>query len=315
MPHDSLKVADVLAVLEAWAPLALSESWDNTGLLLGDRGTPCSRMMTCLTLTPDSVAEAVEERADLVVSHHPLPFKPLAQITTDSQTGAALWQLARAGISLYSPHTAWDSAEHGINAQLANRLGLLNVRPLIPSRWQPVADAAGAAQPSNYAAAMTAAAAGQPAAMQGAGTQGAGTLGAGTLGAGRAGELPEPLSLEAFGRLVSAKVPHCRPRAVVGPARIRRVGIGCGSGGSFLSAAAALDCDLLLTGEATFHTCLEAQGLRLGLFMIGHFASEKFAMDVLAAQLAAHFPQAVVWSSRREHDPVVTLAGPGQRLG
>jgi dinuclear metal center YbgI/SA1388 family protein len=88
--------------------------------------------MTCLTLTPESASEAVEERVDLVVAHHPMPFRPLSQITTRTVEGEILWRLARAGVSIYSPHTAFDSTAEGINAAIAEGLALSNPRPLIP---------------------------------------------------------------------------------------------------------------------------------------------------------------------------------------
>lgn len=257
-------VGDIAAIMEQIAPLSLSESWDNTGLLLGDPAAPVERLMTCLTLTGDSVTEAVQRQANLVISHHPLPFKPLNKITTGSQPGNLLWQLASHGISIYSPHTAWDSAPDGINAQLARKLSLEEIEPLVVSV-------------------------------------------ANELGAGRCGCLHKPTTLEAIVAKLTQSVPHCRPRAVTVDQPIARVALGCGSGGSFVAAAASRKCDLLITGEATFHNCLEAQSLGIGLLMIGHFASEKFAMNQLASRLAAAFPQVSVWDSERESDPVVNV--------
>ena len=117
-------ISDIASWMESIAPLRLSAEWDNTGLLLGDESREARRVMTCLTLTPESVREAIDRKADLVVSHHPLPFRPLKRITTAETSGRLLWQLASAGISIYSPHTAWDSAAAGINAMLAERLKL-----------------------------------------------------------------------------------------------------------------------------------------------------------------------------------------------
>lgn len=125
-------LSQVIQTLEALAPPRLSEAWDNTGLLLGDRQQSVSRVLTCLTLTPDVAAEAVAAGAQLVVSHHPLMFKPIQRVTTDTDEGRTLWQLATHGIAVYSPHTAWDSAPQGINQQLAEGLGLTEIQPLRP---------------------------------------------------------------------------------------------------------------------------------------------------------------------------------------
>ena len=69
-------VADLISALQTIAPLSLAAEWDNVGLLLGDPAAPVERVMTCLTVTPDSVAEAVEANAQLIVSHHPILFRP-----------------------------------------------------------------------------------------------------------------------------------------------------------------------------------------------------------------------------------------------
>jgi dinuclear metal center YbgI/SA1388 family protein len=127
-----LPLRELLAFLEALAPPRLAESWDNVGLLVGQRERVIQRVMTCLTITPDTTAEAVAEGADLVVVHHPLPFQPLRRLTDETVPGRLLLELAAARVALYSPHTALDSAERGINQRLAEGLGLLDIRPLRP---------------------------------------------------------------------------------------------------------------------------------------------------------------------------------------
>ena len=89
--------------------------------------------MTCLTVTSQTALEAIEERAELIVSHHPVLFKGAKRVRADLPESAPLWRLARAGVSIYSPHTAFDNTHGGINDLLAARLGLVDVRPLRPS--------------------------------------------------------------------------------------------------------------------------------------------------------------------------------------
>ncbi len=260
-------VTDISAWMEKVAPLELSESWDNTGLLLGDPQATVQRVLTCLTLTPETVGEAVAEDVDLVIAHHPLPFKPVAKITTETIAGQLLWSLARAGVSVYSPHTAWDSAELGINAQLARMLALNASEPLRASEKD----------------------------------------GLSGLGAGRLGNLQQAAELTSIAQRLGELIPACRPRGVDSGRAITCVAIACGSGGSLLPDAARRGCDLFVTGEATFHTCLEAQALGISLLMIGHFASERFSMQVLADALASDLSGLNVWSSRSEKDPVRNL--------
>jgi dinuclear metal center YbgI/SA1388 family protein len=128
---------DVTEILRQLAPLELAADWDAVGLLVGSRRGACERVMTCLTLTPEVAAEAAREQADLVVTHHPLPFRPIPRITDDTPAGAALLTLVSAGVAIWSSHTAWDSAAGGINDQLAAMLGLTEVRPIVPHADMP----------------------------------------------------------------------------------------------------------------------------------------------------------------------------------
>jgi dinuclear metal center YbgI/SA1388 family protein len=249
--------------LAGHAPPPLAEEWDNVGLLVGDPAREAQRVMTCLTVTPTSAAEAVRERADLIVTHHPLPFRPLKQLTTHSVVGKLLLQLISARIAVHSSHTAFDSAPDGINAGLAAGCGLTEIRPLVPSSELPA------------------------------------------LGAGRVGRLSPPTTLAAVAARIKSFLRieglHC-----VGDLgrTIGTVAVACGSAGQFLSAAREAGCDLLITGETTFHTCLEAEATNVALLLPGHFASERFGMERLAARLSTEFPDLLVWPSRDEADPL-----------
>jgi dinuclear metal center YbgI/SA1388 family protein len=140
-------VAAIAAFLEQLAPLRLAEEWDNVGLLVGDRSQNVTKLMTCLTVTPASAAEAVESGADLIVTHHPMPFLAPKRLTDATTVGRLLLQLIAAHVAVYSAHTAFDSAREGINERLAAGLELHDVAPLIPhpdgqgtGRWGRVAD-------------------------------------------------------------------------------------------------------------------------------------------------------------------------------
>ena len=250
--------------MEKFAPTQLAEDWDNVGLLIGDRTQSIERVMTCLTVTPRTVAEAVQRRADLIVTHHPIPFRPMKRLTTDTITGGIVWQLARAGISVYSPHTGFDSAENGINQSLGIRLGLEGLEPLIP---------------------------------QEDGVQ--------AIGAGRLGQLQESQTLAEFVSSIKLSLSIDSIRVVNSEdSSVKRVAIACGSGGSFLGKAKARGCDTLVTGEATFHTCLEAEARGMSLVLLGHFASERFAVETLAELLKVSFESTEIWSSATERDPL-----------
>lgn len=259
------KLADVVAFLERFAPLSLAADWDNVGLLVGDRERDVERITICLTITDAVVAEAIAERADLIVSHHPLPFRAPKTITTDTHDGRRLWRLASAGIAVYSPHTAFDSAAEGINFRLAEGLGLGDIRPLV--------SLGSAIDPA--------------------------------LGIGRFGTLKQPTSLagvvarlKTFLKITTLQVVGADDRPV------KTIGVACGSAADHLSDAVHLGCDLFVTGEASFHKAIEAEACDTALVLVGHYASERFGVERLAEVLQREFVQLSVWAARRETDPL-----------
>lgn len=127
-----MTVGEVARTLDRWFPPFLAEPWDNVGLLLGDPDREVGRVMTCLTVTPDSAEEAVREGADLVVSHHPILFRGVKRLTADGPDAPVL-RLARGDVVVYSPHTAFDNGAGGINDQIAERLGLEEAAPIRPA--------------------------------------------------------------------------------------------------------------------------------------------------------------------------------------
>ena len=126
----AVDTSSVLEALDEFAPRDLAEEWDNVGLLVGSSSGPLGRVMTCLTLTPDVAREAVRERVELIITHHPLIFRAIKRVTDRSVEGRTLLELIRHGIRVYSPHTGYDSALGGINAQLAQAFSLRKVKIL-----------------------------------------------------------------------------------------------------------------------------------------------------------------------------------------
>jgi dinuclear metal center YbgI/SA1388 family protein len=126
---DFPRVRDVARALEAWAPPASAQSYDNVGLQVGD---PERRVRRALDLTPAVVTEARGTDADLILTHHPLIFRPLRSVTTQRWHGFLTLQLAEAGIALYCAHTNLDAAPGGVSFALAHQLDLTDVAFLAP---------------------------------------------------------------------------------------------------------------------------------------------------------------------------------------
>ena len=128
-----ITVGDIIEALEKWAPFTLAEEWDNVGLQVGSRKQKVKHLGTCLDLTPETLAQAKELGVDCVLTHHPLIFRPLKDLSFDSWQGALIRELIAADISLVSAHTNLDSAREGVTELLARRLKLEIEGSLVPS--------------------------------------------------------------------------------------------------------------------------------------------------------------------------------------
>lgn len=124
------KTADIVGIINKIAPVALAETWDNPGLQIGDPTAAVSRIMVALDPSPDVVDAALKASCQLLVTHHPLVFKPLSSISTTHPQGALIHRAIKAGLSIASLHTNYDIASGGLNDVLATRLGLCNCVPL-----------------------------------------------------------------------------------------------------------------------------------------------------------------------------------------
>ena len=123
----SVKIEEVVRTLEHFAPLPLQETWDNAGLQLGLTEAEVSGVLLCLDVTEQVIDEAVSKGCNLVVSHHPLLFRGLKQITGQNDVQRAVMKAIRAGVCVVSMHTNLDNARGGVNFKIAERLGLQDV--------------------------------------------------------------------------------------------------------------------------------------------------------------------------------------------
>ncbi len=124
------KVADIVGIINKIAPVTLAETWDNPGLQIGDPAADVSRIMVALDPTPDVVDSAIAASCQLLVTHHPLIFKPLKSISTATPHGALIQKAIRAGVSIVTLHTNYDIADGGLNDLLARKIGLSQCVPL-----------------------------------------------------------------------------------------------------------------------------------------------------------------------------------------
>ena len=260
-------VEQIFHFIDSKAPFSLQESWDNSGLLVGDPASPVQRVLLALDITDRVVEEAKMLSAQLIVSHHPLIFTPVKRMTLDPNdlVGRKLWHLARQNTAAICCHTNLDAVEGGVNSALAQRLGLTGISQL---------------------------------ALEGTDGQGR------PYGIGRVGTLPRKMELDAFLSLVDTRLHPNALRYVNGGKPICRVAVGGGACGSMLEDAIRAGCDAFVTSDLKYNHFLDAKELGITLVDAGHFPTENVVMPVLQSWLREGFPELDVVLSRVHHEVI-----------
>jgi len=124
-------VKDIVSVMNAIAPPAQAMLWDNVGLLVGRENAEVTHVIVALDVTEAVIDEAVRTGAELIVAHHPIIFKGVMSITNGDALGRRLLRLVENGIAVFAAHTNLDVADGGTNDTLCERLGLMNVQPML----------------------------------------------------------------------------------------------------------------------------------------------------------------------------------------
>ena len=131
-PRPDITVRDVYRTLDDHYPFVHRADWDNVGILAGDPAAPVKTILVALDATPAAIALCRRIRADLLLTHHPVIFSPVKSVRPDSRDSSAAYHLLRLGVAVISAHTNADVAPHGVSWAVARRLGLREIRPLIP---------------------------------------------------------------------------------------------------------------------------------------------------------------------------------------
>lgn len=129
-----MKIKEVIQFLEGIAPRSSQESYDNSGLLVGDSSVELTEALICLDSTEIIVEEAIEKGCNLIIAHHPIIFKGLKKLTGANYIERVIAKCIKHDIALYAIHTNLDNYKYGVSHEMANRLGLINQRVLEPKR-------------------------------------------------------------------------------------------------------------------------------------------------------------------------------------
>lgn len=129
-------VSDIIAAIEEYAPLSLQESYDNSGLQVGDRAQVVTAVLLCTDVTEEIIGEAVARGANLIISHHPLLFHGLKHLTGRNPIERIVRAAVKRDIAIYSSHTSMDNATGGVSFKMAEKIGLGNVSVMLPQPGQ-----------------------------------------------------------------------------------------------------------------------------------------------------------------------------------
>jgi len=129
-----MQIKEILNCLDKFASLNLQESYDNSGLIIGNTDNEFKKALICLDCTEEIIEEAINKKCNLIISHHPLIFDGLKKINSNTHTGRSVIKAIKNDISLFAIHTNIDNHVKGLNSILAKKLGLKNCRVLSPMK-------------------------------------------------------------------------------------------------------------------------------------------------------------------------------------
>lgn len=241
-----MRLKEITRQIERIAPLQLQEDYDNCGIQVADPETEVTKVLLCLDVTEETVEEAKEIGAQAIISHHPLIFRPIRKISPSDYISRTIIKAIRYGISIYAAHTNLDNAYNGVNYKIAEKLQLIDVKPLAPI-------------PSERTE---------------------GLVDSSLCGSGIIGQMAEEMKAEEFiawfKEVFKTTVTlNKEPEGLT----IKRVAVCGGSGSEFIRAAERADADVYITGEIGYHHFFGHPEILL--VEAGHYETEQYTMDLL----------------------------------
>lgn len=251
-----MKCFELIQKLETLAPAGCACEWDNVGLLAGWRDREIRRILIALDATDEVVEEAVQLRADLLLTHHPLIFKPLKKVNDSDFIARRVMEMIQYNVNYYAMHTNFDAAPGCMADLAADRLGLLN-RGIL----EPMGSMEAAGREIEY-------------------------------GIGRVGELPQPMTVRELALLVKERfglpfITVYGEHAVEAP--VRRIAVSPGSGKSSIAFAERAGASVLVTGDIGHHEGIDAAANHLAVLDAGHYGLEHIFIDFMAEYLEREF--------------------------
>lgn len=240
-----IKVKDIVSILEKKYPKNNAENWDNVGLLVGKLNQEVRKIQFSIDATENAIENAVKNGVDMIITHHPMIFKPIKSVTTMDILGKKIIKLIENKKSLYAMHTNLDSSKGGLNDYI---LHLLDVKESKIIDVNETDNEVGIGRIYTLSEKVT-------------------------------------LEKYAEFIKKKLKIKNIRAICENKEKSIRKIALINGSGMSYWRKVKSLGADLFITGDVGYHEALDAKEAGINIFDIGHFESENCFVELLSKEL------------------------------
>ena len=270
--------SQITSYLESIAPLHFQESYDNSGLLVGNPNTEVTGILVSLDTIESVIEEAKAKNCNLIVAHHPIIFRGLKSLTGKNYIERTIIKAIQEGIGIYAIHTNLDNIQDGVNAKISEKIGLTNTKILSPKNNIFHKDSNDEPQ---------------------------------KVGSGMIVELSEAISVDAFLAKLKSKmnlplIKHTKLESFLNnktDKKIKKIAL-CGGAGSFLlNEAIKQKADFFITGDYKYHEFFDAED-KIIICDIGHYESEVFTKDLLVDFLKKEFSDIEIIACQTNTNPV-----------
>ena len=260
-----MKIKEITNYLESIAPLSYQESYDNAGLLTGNPNEEVTGVLLSLDCIETVIEEAISKKCNLVVAHHPIIFGGLKKLIGRNYVERTVIKAIKNDIAIYAIHTNLDNVLNGVNAKIAEKIGLENTKILVLKYNLPQSQ---------------------------------------EVGSGMIGDLPEPMEASNFLKHLKEKMQvNCIKHTALLGKKIKKIAICGGAGGFLLRNAIAAGADIFITSDYKYHEFFDADS-QIVIADIGHYESEQFTKDLLADFLEKQFETLNIHISAVNTNPV-----------
>jgi dinuclear metal center YbgI/SA1388 family protein len=279
-----MQIKQIVQELDRYAPPAFQESYDNSGLLVGNAEWECTGIICTLDATEEVVLEAIAAGCNLIIAHHPIIFSGLKKLNGKNYVEKTVITAIKNDIAIFAIHTNLDNMLEGVNSTMAKKLGLHNPTILLPKTGTDLSLL------SNNKGLIE--------------TDFALNNDNQCIGSGLIAELPEAMEETGFLQMLQTcfQLTVIRHTPLLAKP-IKKVALCGGAGGFLLKQALAAEADIFITSDLKYHEFFDAEG-KILVADIGHWESEQFTTELLIDILQAKFPTFAVLKSDIKTNPV-----------